>query len=114
MTSVIKGIPVILYEKQQIGVDDFNQPIDVCEKKIVDNVLVYPSTPEEIVTSTELAGKKAVYTMAIPKGDSHSWEGQRVRFFGEDWKTFGFSIIGIEDNIPLDWNRKVMVERYAG
>ncbi|WP_286050079.1 hypothetical protein [Faecalibaculum rodentium] len=114
MTSVIKGIPVILYEEQKIGVDAFNQPINVYEKKVVSNVLVYPSTPEEIVTSTELSGKKAVYTLAIPKGDANFWEGQRVRFFGEDWKAFGFSIMGIEDNIPLDWNKKVMVERYAG
>ncbi|WP_434782989.1 hypothetical protein, partial [Faecalibaculum rodentium] len=55
-----KGIPVILYEEQQIGVDAFNQPINVYEKKVVSNVLVYPSTPEEIVTSTELSGKKLV------------------------------------------------------
>lgn len=50
--------------------------------------------------------------MAIPKGDEHDWKDKRVSFFGEDWHTFGIPLIGIECDIPLDWNMKVMVERY--
>ena len=40
------------------------------------------------------------------------WEDRKVEFFGEIWKTVGFSQQGIENMIPLDWNRKVQVERY--
>ena len=64
-------------------------------------------------TAENLFGKKAVYTLAIPKGDTHKWEDSVVEFFGHKWKTFGFPIEGIESNIPLDWNKKVMVERYG-
>ena len=60
-----------------------------------------------------LTGKKAVYTLAIPKGDTHDWEDKEVKFFGKRWRTFGIPLEGIEQLIPLDWNKKVMVERYG-
>ena len=109
---MIKGITVILCEKALIGMDPFNQPIYEETEVEVNNVLVSPSTTEDITTSTDLVGKKAVYTLAIPKGDTHEWENSIVKFFGHSWKTFGFTIQGIEENIPLSWNKKVMVERY--
>jgi hypothetical protein len=60
-----------------------------------------------------LTGKKAVYTIAIPKGDEHVWEDNKVEFFGETWKVIGLPQQGIEHNIPLEWNQKWMVERYG-
>ncbi|HHJ8372345.1 hypothetical protein [Streptococcus pyogenes] len=53
-----------------------------------------------------------VYTLAIPKGDNHDWGDKEVRFFGEKWRTVGLALEGIEELIPLEWNKKVMVERY--
>ena len=111
--SMIKGITVILLQKKQVGVDGFNRPIYEYEEISVDNVLVAPASTDDIVTSQDLTGKKAVYTLAIPKGDIHNWEDTIVRFFGAQWKTVGFPLEGIEENIPLDWNKKVMVERYG-
>ena len=111
--ALIKGIPVVLYTKHQTGVDGFNCPIYEEIPEIVENILVAPSTSDDIVTSQNLYGKKAVYIMAIPKGDTHEWENVTVEFFGAKWKTFGFPLEGIEENIPLDWNKKVMVERYG-
>lgn len=111
--AMIKGITVILYEKTQIGTDAFNRPIYDEKEVEVENVLVAPSTSDDIVTSQDLYGKKAVYTLAIPKGDMHNWLDAKVKFFGQEWKTFGFPLQGIEENIPLDWNKKVMVERYG-
>lgn len=110
---MIKGISVILYIKQQTGVDAFNRPVYKELPEIVENVLVAPSSSDEIVNSQELHGKKAVYTLAIPKGDVHNWEDSVVEFFGKKWKTFGFPTEGIEENIPLSWNKKVMVEVYG-
>ena len=60
-----------------------------------------------------LDGKKIRYQLAIPKGDDHIWEDTLVEFFGETWRTIGFTATGIEDLIPLSWNRKVWVERYG-
>lgn len=111
--AMIQGIPVILYEKEKTGKDAFNCPVYKEKKSEVLNVLVAPSSSDDLSTAENLFGKKAVYTLAIPKGDTHKWEDSVVEFFGHKWKTFGFPIEGIESNIPLGWNKKVMVERYG-
>ena len=110
--SMIKGITVTLINKQQVGEDPFGAPIyDDVEVK-VDNVLVSPTSSEDIVNQLSIDGRKAVYTLAIPKGDTNNWENAEVYFFGEHWRTFGIPTEGIDHLIPLDWNKKVMVERY--
>lgn len=111
--SIIKGIAIILLTPIKTGEDPFGKPVFKYEEEVVENVLVAPSTADDVVNSTDLTGKKAVYTLAIPKGDSHDWEDRIVRFFGQEWKTFGYPTEGVEENIPLDWNKKVMVERYG-
>lgn len=108
-----RGITVTLYEVTQTGTDDFGEPIYVETPTDVDNVLVSPATPQEILDTTNLYGRKAIYTLAIPKGDTHDWENRRVDFFGESWRVFGVPTKGIEEFIPLDWNMKVTVERYG-
>ncbi|CAI3348054.1 hypothetical protein CIRMBP1197_01000 [Enterococcus cecorum] len=110
--TMIKGITVILVNKISDGVDPFGTPIYRDAEIQIDNVLVSPSTSDDMVNQLNLTGKKAVYTLAIPKGDEHDWEDKEVRFFGQTWRTFGFVTQGIDHLIPLDWNKKVMVERY--
>lgn len=109
----MKGITVTLLERSQSGTDPFGAPIWQESETSVDNVLVAPVTPggEEATEPLDLSGRKAVYTLALPKGDTHVWEGCRVRFFGETWQVFGMPTEGIEELIPLQWNRKVRVER---
>lgn len=110
--AMIKGIDITLYEQTPAEPDDFGAERYTETPVTVSNVLVAPATSQEVLDTINLYGKKAVYTMAIPKGDEHDWEDKRVSFFGEDWHTFGIPLIGIECDIPLDWNMKVMVERY--
>lgn len=110
--AMIKGITVTLFEKKKVGVDSFNKELFEEHPVAVENVLVAPINSNEVISQTNLVGKKAVYTLAIPKGDDHNWENARVDFFGESWKTVGFPIGGIEQLIPLGWNKKVTVERY--
>ena len=109
----IKGITVTLINKVEIGKDPFGSPIYEDAEVTVDNVLVSPTSSDDIVNQLNLTGKKAIYTLAIPKGDTNVWEDKEVRFFGERWRVFGFVTQGIEELIPLDWNKKVMVERYG-
>lgn len=113
MASILKGITVNLITKTGSGTDAFNRPIEQETTTPVDNVLVAPlsQTGEEILSELSLNGKKAKYQLAIPKGDTHNWTDAEVEFFGERWRTIGFPTEGIEDLIPLDWNRKVLVER---
>lgn len=108
----IKGITVTLYEARHLGDTMFGEAIMDETPVEVENVLVAPSTTEEILDTVNLYGRKAVYTLGIPKGDTHDWENRKVSFFGKDWHVFGIPTKGIDDLIPLDWNKKVMVERY--
>ena len=108
----MKGITVTLYEQAQTGTTPFGEPIYSETAVDVQNVLVSPASDSEILSATNLYGRKVVYTMAIPKGDSHDWENKKVKFFGETFRTFGIPTEGIEHLIPLSWNKKVMVERY--
>lgn len=111
---MIKGIDVVLYERVKTGeTDAFGREIYTETPVTVENVLVAPASSTDVVASTQLYGKKAVYTLAIPKGDAHTWENCRVDFFGQSWRCFGFTYAGIDQNIPLAWNAKVQVERYG-
>ena len=109
----LKGITITLIDKIQNGEDDFGAIIYDDVEISVDNVLVAPTSTDDIVNQMSIIGKKAVYTLAIPKGDDHDWEDKEVKFFNQRWRTFGIPLEGIDDMIPLDWNKKVMVERYG-
>ena len=114
MSGRIHGIPVTLHTKTKTGEDAFGAPIYSTNPVIVDNVLVSPakSGGEDIIDTQQLEGKRAEYVLAIPKGDAHEWRDSIVEFFGLRWRTFGLPTEGIEENIPLEWNKKVLVERY--
>lgn len=109
----LHGITIQLVEKTQTGVDGFNRPIYSETEVDVEDVLVGQPTSDEIVDTLNLTGKKLAYTLAIPKGDAHKWTDTKVRFFGEIFQTIGEPTQGIEDMIPLRWNKKVRVERYG-
>ena len=108
----ISGITVTLYEQTQSGTDAFGEPIYTETPVQVSNVLVTPTSSTETLETINLYGKKAVYTLAIPKEDTHDWTDKKVSFFGQDFRTIGIPIEGIEEMIPLEWNKKVTVERY--
>ena len=109
---MLKGRTVTLYERTQGENDAFHRPTYTETATEVDNVLIAPVSSEDMISELNLSGKKAVYQLGIPKGDTHVWEGCRVSFFGEDWRVIGYPTEGQEELIPLKWNRKVKVERY--
>lgn len=107
----IKGITVQLSQFVDSGVtDDFGVPVMSETVVPVENVLVCPASDTEVLETVNLYGKKAIYTLCIPKGDTHDWENTFVTFFGEQWRTIGKPLEYIDDLIPLDWNMKVRVE----
>ena len=109
----MRGITITLYERTQTGTDEFNRPEYTETPVQVENVLVAPAgeTGEEITDTTDLVSRRAAYTLALPKGDAHEWENCRVQFWGEIFRVIGKPTQGIEAMIPLNWNRKVRVER---
>ena len=114
---MLKGITVTLYTKTQTGKDAFNRPVYTEQAVQVDNVLVSPASTSETLETVNLTGKKAVYTLGIPKGDNHDWKDKKISWtdaYGVTHvcKTFGFPITGIEANIPTRWHMKVRCEDY--
>lgn len=109
---MIQGITIKLDVKTQTGIDSFGNPTYSTTQVDVKNVLVSPVSNDDMLSELNLTGKKSVYELAIPKGDTHVWKNTTVEFFGKKWKTIGIPVGGIEDMIPLDWNAKIKVEEY--
>lgn len=112
MANRIHGITIQLYERTQTGTDAFNRPVYAETAVDVDDVLVGEPSSQDIVDELNLSGRMLAYTLAIPKGDTHTWEGRKVGFFGDVFQVIGKPMQGIEENIPLRWNKKVKVARY--
>lgn len=111
---MIKGIRVKLINLIDTGErDPFGK--EIYQEKIVyvDDVLVSSQTADDLVNADDLKGKKEVYLLGIPKGDQNVWENQYVEFFGKRFHVFSPVIQGIDEMIPLRWNKKVYVERYS-
>lgn len=110
----IRGVTIQILNRTQTGTDDFGRPVyDELPEK-VENVLVGQPNSDEITSSTNLYGKRVSYVLAIPKGDKHVWENHKVVLpepFAGTYQVIGYPTAGIEENIPLAWNKKVMVER---
>lgn len=109
---MLKGIDVILHTRTQSGTDAFGAPIYTDSTEIVSNVLVGEPSTDDIITEQQLYGRKLAYTLAIPKGDTHDWLNKKIEFFNEVFQSYGDVTQGIDALIPLQWNRKVKVERY--
>lgn len=108
---MIRGIDVTIYERTQTGTDGFKEPIYIEEPVVVKNVLVTPTASEEIVSEIQLYGKRSVYELCIPKGDTHNWENRKICFFGQVFRSFGAVTEYIDSLVPGPWNKKVKVER---
>ena len=110
----MKTTSVILYNEVDTGFrDKTNRPITEERATVVEDVLVAPVSTEDVVTTINLTGKTAVYQLAIPKGDDNDWENAKVLYKGKFYRTIGIPEEGMEENIPLKWNRKIKVERYG-
>ena len=111
----IKGISIILIAKEELGRDDTNRPVYSETEITVDDVLVGEPSTEDVTNELNLSGKKVAYVLGIPKGDTNVWTDTDVILpepFGGRFRTIGIPTAGIEENIPLRWNKKVRLERY--
>lgn len=111
--SILKGITIILYEQTKTGTNRMGEDVYTESPVEIENVLVNPTSDEERLESLNLTGRRAIYTLAIPKGDTHDWVGKKVEFFGQTFQTIGQPTEGIESLIPLNWNKHVKVAMYG-
>ena len=109
----MRGVTVQLVDETEIGTDPFGAPI-VSETLVdIDDVLVGQPSTDDVNTSISMYGKKCEFVLGIPKTDTHDWTDRVVIVFGERYRTIGYPMRGIDENIPLRWNRNVKVERYG-
>lgn len=114
----MKGMTIQVRNNVQVGTDPFGAPIFYDDFVSVDDVLVGSPTTDDVTNALSLYGKKAEYTLGIPKGDTHNWTDVEVIIPNpitgnpERFRTIGFPKTGIQANIPLRWGQNVMVERY--
>ena len=108
----MKGISVEISVRVQTGTDPFGAPVYTETADTVDNVLVGEPGTDDIITATDLHGKRIDYVLGIPKGDTHDWKDARVSWtdaYGRRivCETYGFPITGIEALVPTPWHMKV-------
>lgn len=111
----MKTVSVTLIKKTPNGTDPFNQPVYTETEISVDGVLVGEPSTNDVTNAYTTYGAKLAYTLGIPKGDENDWTDTKVILpepFTGIYHTVGIATAGIEDNIPLRWNKKVNLERY--
>lgn len=111
---MIIGTTVTLYEKAPTTTDRFNAPVYAETPVMVDNVLIGEPSTEDIAETAALYQTQIRYMLAIPKGDSHTWEGNRVEWTDPagravKCRVIGRPIAGVEANVPTPWHIKVRV-----
>lgn len=117
--ALLKGDTIQLYTLKGDDADEFGVPTGKYTYEDVENVLIGSPTEQEVAETVKLYGKKAVYTLAIPIGDTHDWSDRLVGFYGKIWHTIGYPIQYNENALSMlpkaiPWNTKVRVELYNG
>ena len=114
----MRGTTFTLYKQTLTGYDAFGAPIYTETPIDVADVLVGEPSTDDITTSTSVYGKQIVCMLGIPKGDTNDWQDKKVSWTDASGtthvlKTFGFPIMGIEENVPTRWHKKVRCEAYG-
>lgn len=112
--AMIKGTSVVLFTTIPGDKDPFGRTEYRTEPVEVENVLISPTSESEILDTLNLTGRRAIYTLGIPKNDTHDWVDKDVEFWGQRFHTIGMPISGMDKLVPLDWNMKVRVEQING
>ena len=63
--AMIKGITVVLYDKEEIGKDNFNMPIYKEIPITINNVLIAPSSTDDIVICSLLLKNCCLFSIHI-------------------------------------------------
>lgn len=103
---------VVLVEKQQTGVDEFNAPVFSLVETPIKNVVVGSPTFDQAISELNLTGKRLAFILGIPKGDNHNWIDTTVIIRDQKFKTYGAPLLQTEANVPGPWNLQVKVEKY--
>lgn len=106
---MIKGETVTLVVKTATGTNPFGETTYSTINENVVDVLVELLSAEELVADMEYFGKKTMYKLHIPIGDTHTWEDTEVIVRGKTYKTIGPLVEYPQNMVPLRWNKQIKV-----
>ena len=109
----MRGMTIQLVKKTETGKDPLGNPIYFEEYEDVEDCLVGQPTTDDVTTSIALYGKRCEYVVGIPRGDTHNWTDAELIIWGQRFRTQGYPMRGISENIPLRWDQNIKVERYG-
>lgn len=109
---MIKGEKVILLSKNQIGTDPFGAAIYEEAEIEVENVIIGSPSTDDAISDLNIYGKRLLFVLGIPKGDTNDWKDKTVVIRGQKFRTYGFPLTQTEANVPGRWNTQVKVEAY--
>ena len=110
---MIKGIEIIAYIRQTSGKDELGNEIFKKKKILLENVLVSPAESDDMLGTANLNTDRIAYQLAIPKKyNDIDFSGAHFEFFSKKFKIVSIPYKGIDELIPLKWNKKIQVENY--
>ena len=107
------GETVYVQKKTRVGEDERKNPVYYYSEESVENVLIAPGEPSDIISSTQ-DGDEVLLTLHFPKTYTSSLAGLRVRVYGDLYKVIGDPRPYQEQNTPGEWNRPVKVRADNG
>lgn len=111
----IIGESISVKVNTQTDTDSFGMPVYTESWLTIDNVLVCEPSSSDIENALTEYGARIKYTICLPKGDDNDWHDTEVILPNRGvFHTVGDVIEYTEDNLPLDWNRKVHLEQIKG
>lgn len=110
----MRGETVTVAFREEKGRDEFNNVVYEGIEEEVENVLVTPGEPADVIESTRPEGTDVSYTLYFPKTFSGDLECGKVKVRGE-W----FDVIGHPDRFeesvcPTEWCMTVKVGKIHG
>jgi len=104
--SVISGEMVTVFAYAEVGRDDMNTPIYAwAPEQTVGNVLVGPSSTDDLDGSTRPEGVEVVLALHWPKTYTGSLRGKLVEVRGTQYAVVGDPQPYTAANTPGAWNR---------
>jgi hypothetical protein len=113
--SVISGETVTVLAYAEVGRDDMNTPIYAwAPEQTVGNVLVGPSSTDDLDGSTRPEGVEVVLALHWPKTYTASLRGKRVEVRGTTYEVVGDPQPYTAANTPGAWNRPCYLKNTEG
>lgn len=111
---MISGTTVTVTRRVMTGRDEMGEPVFSTQSESVGNVLVAPSSTDEMDETNRAYGVTCELTLHFPKDYTQSLEGCTVAVYGGTYRVLGDPQPYMAANTPTPWNRPVKVARADG